>query len=395
MTRNAETPPETPPETSPASGVEESSPASAASTAAGSRAGQSGPVAELGLVAAGLGLVIYLIGFVTNLGGSSSLILPLLLGGGLLAGTVALPTVGGRVLAPAAVATTTGALLLLRAVIDDGGSALSVGALVLGLLEAAATVGATLMHSGVVRARPPKARKAVPQPAFSGYPAGPQFPGQQYPGQPHPGAYPADAQPFPGDQWAGEHAFAQNARYGGQYGVPGYPPPPPVGAPGYDPLHARSEAPTVAVGAETPGDTAAPPRATRPVTEPVGSTAEPGSGYGQGAGGFPGLGTGAHRAVPDPGAALFRSDAGPTGTGTHRAVPDPGTGSFRPLSGTGSYPAVPEGPTSGTGSHRAASGTGSFGALSSGRWPEADPAAPADPDGERTRTIPTVPDDKR
>ena len=63
-------------------------------------------------VAAGLGLVIYLIGFVTNLGGSSSLILPLLLGGGLLAGSVALPTVGGRVLAPAAVATTTGALLL-------------------------------------------------------------------------------------------------------------------------------------------------------------------------------------------------------------------------------------------------------------------------------------------
>lgn len=386
MTRNAETP-DIP-------GAEESAPASAAPPAGGIRTGQSGPVAELGLVAAGLGLVIYLIGFVTNIGGSSSLILPLLLGGGLLAGSVALPTVGGRVLAPAAVATTTGALLLLRAVIDDGGSALSVGALVLGLLEAAATVGATLMHSGVVRARPPKARKAPPS-AFSGYPAGPQFAGQQYPGQPHPGAYPADAQPFPGDQWAGEHAFAQNARYGSQYGVPGYPPPPPVGAPGYDPLHARSEAPTVAVGAEAPGDTAAPPRGTRPVTEPVASAAEPGSGYGQGAGGFPGLGTGAHRAVPDPGAALFRSDAGPTGTGTHRAVPDPGTGSFRPLSGTGSYPDVPEGPASGTGSHRAASGTGSFGATSSGRWPEADPVASADPDGERTRTIPTVPDDKR
>ena len=207
--------------------------------------------------------------------------------------------------------------------------------------------------------------------------------------------YPADAQPFPGDQWTGEHAFAQNARYGGQYGVPGYPPPPPVGAPGYDPLHARSEAPTVAVGAEAPGDTAAPSRGTRPVTEPVGSAAEPGSGYGQGADGFPGLGTGARRAVPDPGATLFRSDAAATGTGTHRAVPDPGTGSFRPLTGTGSYPAVPDGPASGTGSHRAASGTGSFGATSSGRWPEADPAAPADPDGERTRTIPTVPDDKR
>ena len=108
--------PRAPPETSPTPGVEESSPASAASPAAAAGRGSSGPVAELGLVAAGLGLVIYLIGFVTNLGGSSSLILPLLLGGGLLAGSVALPTVGGRVLAPAAVATTTGALLLLRAV---------------------------------------------------------------------------------------------------------------------------------------------------------------------------------------------------------------------------------------------------------------------------------------
>ena len=107
----------------------------------------------------------------------------------------------------------------------------------LSLLEAAATVGATLMQAGVVRSRPPKARKAAEPSPFSGYPGGPQFPGQQYPGQPYPGTYPADAQPFPGDQWAGEHAFAQNARYGGQYGVPGYPPPPPVGAPGYDPLH--------------------------------------------------------------------------------------------------------------------------------------------------------------
>jgi len=381
MTRNADTPP-TP-------GAEESPPASA-SPAVGAGAGHSGPVAELGLVAGGLGLVIYLIGFVTNLGGSSSLILPLLLGGGLLAGSVALPAVGGRVLAPAAVATTTGALLLLRAVVDDGGSALSVGALVLSLLEAAAAIGATLMHSGVVRAHPPKARKAAAPSAFSGYPAGPQFPGQQYPGQPHPGTYPADAQPFPGDQWAGEHAFAQNARYGGQYGVPGYPPPPPVGAPGYDPLHARSEAPTVAVGTEAPGDTAPPPRGTRPVTEPVESAAEPGSGYRQGAG----LGTGAHRAVPDPSTTAFRSDAA-TGTGTHRAESDNGTGSFRPLAGAGSYPAIPDGPASGTGSHRAPSDTGSYGAVSSGRWPAADPPAPADPDEEHTRTIPAVPDDKR
>ena len=34
-------------------------------------------------------------------------------------------------------------------------------------------------------------------------------------------------------------------------------------------------------------------------------------------------------------------------------------------------------------------------ATSSGRWPEADPVVPADSDGENTRTIPAVPDDKR
>jgi hypothetical protein len=391
-----------PSETPDTPGPEDPSSAAAAAPQADPRSGRSGPVAELGLVAAGLGLVIYLIGFVTELGGSSSLILPLLLGGGLLAGSVALPTVGGRVLAPAAVATTTGALLLLRDVVDGGGSALAVGALVLGLLEAAAAVGATLMQAGVVRSRPAKAGKAAPPSAFSGYPHGPQFPGQQYPAQPYPGTRPADAPPFPGDQWAGEHAYAQNARYGGRYGVPGYPPPPPVGAPGYDPLHARSEAPTVAV-APTPDDPAAPPRGTRPVTDPAGNTGDPGAGYRQavdsGTGGFPVSGTGSHRAVPDPGAAAFRTDAA-TGTGAHRAAPDPGTGSFGLLSGTGSYPAVPEGPASGTGAHRAASGNpppsgaGSYGATP-GRWSEGDPVAAVDSDGEHTRTIPTVPGDKR
>lgn len=237
MTRNAETP--DPP------AADRSGPAAAQ---------PAGPIAELGLVAAGLGLVVYLIGFVADLGGVSSPILPLLLGGGLLAGTVALPTVGGRVLAPAAVATTTGALLLLLEVVDDGGTALGVGALVLGLLEAGAAIGATLMQAGVLRSRPPKASRS-PSSAFAGYPGGPQFPGQQYPGQPYPGAFPpAAAQP--GDQWTGEHAFGQNAQYGGQYGVPGYPPPPPGADPAYG-----GEAPTDA-GADAPRDTASPPRGT-------------------------------------------------------------------------------------------------------------------------------------
>jgi hypothetical protein len=314
MTRNAETP-----DTPVADG---SRSAAEATPSAGVRTTLTGPVAELGLVAAGLGVVIYLIAFVADFGGSTSLVLPLLLGGGLLAGTVALPSVGARVLAPAAVVTTTGALLLLRAVVDDG-SALAVGALVLGLLEAGATVGATLMQAGVVRSRPSRNRKAPASSAFSGYPAGPQFPGQQYPGQPFPGTYPGAAPPAPnpGDQWTGEHAYAQNAQYGARYGVPGYPPPPPYGTAGYDPALHHSEAPTVAVGSGTAGEAASPPRGTRPVTEPVPGTAEPGSGYRSavepGTGGFPGSGTGAHRAVPDPGA---ESDS--EHTRTIPAVPD-------------------------------------------------------------------------
>jgi hypothetical protein len=382
MTRNAETPG--------THDVDGSRSSAEATPSAGVRTTQTGPVAELGLVAAGLGLVIYLIAFVTDFGGSTSLVLPLLLGGGLLAGTVALPSVSSRVLAPAAVVTTTGALLLLREVVDDGG-ALAVGALVLGLLEAGAAVGATLMHTGVVRSRPSKNRKPS---AFSGYPAGPQFPGQQYPGQPYPGTYPAGAQvagPFPGDQWTGEHAYGQNAQYGEQYGVPGYPPPPPYATPGYDFAPHSSEAPTIAVGAEAAGDTASPPRGTRPVTEPVAGAGDHGSGYRLAS--DPGTGTGAHRAVPDPGAAAFRTDAA-SGTGSHRAVPDPavsGTGSFR----TGSHD-VPEG----TGSPRAVSGTGSFPPATDASampGPDSYRAGSADhpSDDEHTRALPAVRDEQR
>jgi Family of unknown function (DUF5336) len=222
----------------------------------------SGQVAEFALVAAGLGLVVYFLAFVDDVGPTSSPIVPLLLGGGLLAGSVALPTVGARVLAPAAVVTVTGALLLVHAVVSGRISAVVVGALVLALLEAGAAAGAVLLHAGVVRGRRPKPK---PAPPYAGYPqqAGyPAFPGQQYPGQPYPGSYAGyPGEPYPGDQYAGEHAYAQHARYGAQYGVPGYPPPPPYGAPGYDPTvpvggqHAAPQGPvgdqpTTVTGAE-------------------------------------------------------------------------------------------------------------------------------------------------
>ncbi len=201
---------------------------------------RSGPVTEFALVAAGLGLVVYLLGFVDDIGSSASLAGPLLLGGGLLAGSVALSTVGARVLVPAAVATVTGALLLLQDVVGGAGSGVAVGAAVLALFEAAAAAAAAFLHAGVVRAPRPRQRKpaAAPYPPQPGYPPFPgqqqfpgQYPGQQYPGQPQPGAYPGQpypgsypgrpGEPPPGDQYAGEHAYAQYARYGAPYGVPG------------------------------------------------------------------------------------------------------------------------------------------------------------------------------
>jgi Family of unknown function (DUF5336) len=192
---------------------------------------RSGLVIELALVAAGLGLVIHLLGYVEDIGLRAYLAGPLLLGGGLLAGSVALPTVRVSVLVPSAVATLTGALFLLQSVVNGSASAVAVGGVVLALLEAAAATGAALLHAGVVRARP-RARKAAAPPAGYPPPPGfPAFPGQQYPGQPFPGSYPG----HPAEPYAGEHAYAQYARYGTSYGVPGYPPPPPHAAPGYDP----------------------------------------------------------------------------------------------------------------------------------------------------------------
>jgi hypothetical protein len=157
-------------------------------------------VAELGLVAAGLGLLVYLLGF----GGLDVGAVPgsLLLGGGLLAGSVAF-SAGGGVLAPAAAAVVAGALLAVQGVLHGTVAALEAGGAALALLEAAAASGAALLHARVRRGR--RARRAAQLPPAGAYP---------------------EAAGYPGDEYAGEHAYAQHARYGEQYGVPGYPPPP-------------------------------------------------------------------------------------------------------------------------------------------------------------------------
>ena len=302
---------------------------------------RSGPVVELALVAAALGLLIYLIGFVDDTASGASLTLALLLGGGLLAGAARLPTAGTRVLVPAAVLTATGALLLLRAVAAGSDSALAVGALVLALLEAGAVVGAALLHAGVVRAPRPRPKKQPAAPPHQGFPPQqpgyPAFPGQQYPGQPYPGSYPGHpGEPYPADQYAGEHAFAQNARFGGQYGVPGYPPPPPHVAPGYDPTApggpARADVPgspaddrptTVAFRSGVPvAPSDAPPGAEAPGAAPTVHGADVfRASRTEGLGGPPAP-AGSHAAAGPTATGGFVATGGPSATGSH-ARPEP------------------------------------------------------------------------
>lgn len=345
---------------------------------------RSGPVVELALVAAGLGVVVHLLGYVDGIGSSSSLIVALLLGGGLLAGAVALPTVGARLLVPAAVAALTGALLLLQTVANGADSPVAIGALVLALLEAAAAGAAALLNAGVVRAPRPRPRKAAAPPQQPGFPpfAGQQYPAQQYPGQPYPGSYPGQpAAPYPGDQYAGEHAYAQYARYGAPYGVPGYPPPPPYPPPGYDPAGGRADASPsgAAFGEQQTAVTATGgyrPGVAAPTGEPGAVAPDV-------------LGSGAYAArpanpSPSPTARLSGSHAAEL-SGSHAAVPE----DSRPAGPEASYAAGPEGGYAGGSEGSYAGGQeGSRAVGPEGHYADGPEAA-----DDRTRAIPRVSDE--
>ena len=164
-----------------------------------------GPTRQLALVSAGLGIVIYLLGFFDGPDLATGVIGPLLLGGGLLAGATVLPK-AGRVLLPGAVAVTVGMLLLLQGVAAGGASTTAVVALVLAFLQAVAGVGAVLLDTGIITAPAPRP-KATPAPAYGGYPQG-------YGQQPGYGAQPPPYGQAP-------------------YGQPGYGAQPPYGQPGY------------------------------------------------------------------------------------------------------------------------------------------------------------------
>ncbi|WP_281689095.1 DUF5336 domain-containing protein [Pseudonocardia thermophila] len=174
----------------------------------------------LGLAAAGVALIIYLVDFFATTPLSVTLPGLMLLGGGLLAGTLALPRVSG-VLVPAAVAVITGTLQMLQIVVAGSSGATSIIVLVLALLEAALVVGALLLATGAVNAPAPRpARPAAgygPQPPFGqpGYGQQPGF-GQQFPGY---GQQPGFGQQQPYGGY-GQAAYGQQAGYGAPQQAP-------------------------------------------------------------------------------------------------------------------------------------------------------------------------------
>ncbi len=133
---------------------------------------ESGAARVLALLTAGLGLAVYQLGFVGDVSVTGTFSGPMLVAGGLLAGSAVLPQVG-RVLGPAAVLVVTGTLLLLQLVIGLGWPRVLIVALVLAVLQTAAVLGALLLDSGVLAGRPDRRTSGPPNPgSYPGYPAG-------------------------------------------------------------------------------------------------------------------------------------------------------------------------------------------------------------------------------
>jgi hypothetical protein len=140
-----------------------------------------GAVRALALVGAALALVFYLLGFVSDVG-TTDLVGALVIGGGLLAGTAALPR-AGRWLAPAAVVVTVGMLSLLQVVASSRGGALLIGALIVAFLQTVAVVGALLTDAGIVGGSEKRQKRQVDHiPA----PSQEYSPDQAWLGQPDP-----------------------------------------------------------------------------------------------------------------------------------------------------------------------------------------------------------------
>lgn len=283
-----------------------------------------GQVRLLALAAAGLGVVVYLLGFFAPFGLTTTLLGPLLVGGGLLVGASVLPK-AGKVLLPGAVAVTVGMLILLQAVAGGGASTTVVIALVVAFLEAVAAVGAVLMEAGVITA--PAPRPKAPdhgQQQFPGYPQGyPQQGGQPGygPGYPQQGGQPGYGQPGP------QPGYGQPGYGAPQYGGPGYGQPPAYNQPGgygQQPAAAPERPAWAPQSSESPAQPAAPwygGGSDDTVSTPVGTPPAPSSAPSSAPAG------------PDVTSAIRPGDAtSPTGEGRHEqpAADENGTTRFLP-----------------------------------------------------------------
>src|SRR5688500_2315846 len=145
-----------------------------------------GPARLLALLAAGLAIVIYILGFVEDTQLINRVGGLLVIGGGLLGVSALLPR-SGRVLVPATVLALLGSLALLQE--TAAGFAVpttTIIAVILAFLLTVALVGAVLLEAGIVKAPSPRPQSGYPQQGYGGYPGQPQGYGGYGQGQYHP-----------------------------------------------------------------------------------------------------------------------------------------------------------------------------------------------------------------
>ncbi len=122
-----------------------------------------GPARLLALLAAGLALVIYILGFVEDTQLINRVGGLLVIGGGLLGAAALLPK-AGRVLVPATVLALLGSLALLQETAAGFEvPTTTIIAVILAFLLTIALVGAVLLEAGIVKVPAPRPQAAYPQ----------------------------------------------------------------------------------------------------------------------------------------------------------------------------------------------------------------------------------------
>ena len=214
-----------------------------------------GPARLLALLAAGLALVIYILGFVEDTQLINRVGGLLVIGGGLLGAAALLPK-AGRVLVPATVLALVGSLALLQETAAGFEVATTtIVAVILAFLLTIALVGAVLLEAGVVKVPAPRPQAAYPQQGYGGY-GGQQPPGyggyggQQPPGYGQQGPYGSGAPA--GQPGYGGYGYGAGSTSSPSLPMPS-PPPSPYGQGGY------GQQPTVAQPAPQASEQGPPP----------------------------------------------------------------------------------------------------------------------------------------